>query len=108
MHVAVWLQADSFIPAGMSSKGPSPMAKKRPAKAAQEDTDTVGGDQVCLHLVTAIGPRVFRPPGPGMFAAFWDNGLPHGSRLVCEGEVIEALLAVEQSSTFADEAIKCH
>ena len=91
----------------MWGKGSFPSSRRRRGRAPREDTGRVGKDQVCLHVVTAVGPRVFRPPGPGMFAAFWDNGLPHGSRLLRAGEVVEALLPVEQSSTFADEAIKC-
>eukprot|EP00969_Alexandrium_andersonii_P069927 3086376-Alexandrium_andersonii.AAC.1 len=47
---------------------------------------TAGNDQVCLHLVTSLGPRVFKPPAPGVYAAFWDNGLPHGSRIVQSGD----------------------
>ena len=91
----------------MWGRGLSPSRRNRCGPEPRRNTGRDDRDQVCLHVVTAVGPRVFRPPGPGMFAAFWDNGLPHGSRLLRAGDVVETLLPVEQGSTFADEAVRC-
>ena len=106
-HVAVWLPGVTFLAAAMWGRGFSPSGRNRCGPKPRRDTWRDNRDQVCLHVVTAVGPRVFRPPGPEMFAAFWDDGLPHGSRFLRAGEVVETLLPVEQGSTFADEAIRC-